>query len=117
MARKVTTKTKETVTKENKLDPVNVKADPVKAAPAKSDTMKKTPAKKPAAKKEMKVRSYVEYMGKQVEEKDMIAAVKKAWTRSGRKVGDIKEMDLYIKPEESAIYYVINGTNTGSVAF
>ena len=59
----------------------------------------------------------VEYYGKQVEEKDIIARVKKAWTRSGKKVGDIKEMDLYIKPEENAVYYVINGTETGAVEF
>ena len=43
--------------------------------------------------------------------------VKKAWTKSGKKVGDIKEMDLYIKPEENAVYYVINGTETGAVEF
>ena len=59
----------------------------------------------------------IEYYGKQVEEKDIIARVKKAWTRSGKKVGDIKEMDLYIKPEENAVYYVINGTETGAVEF
>ena len=52
-----------------------------------------------------------------IEEKDIIARVKKAWTRSGKKVGDIKEMDLYIKPEENAVYYVINGTETGAVEF
>ena len=51
------------------------------------------------------------------EEKDIIANVKKAWTKSGNKVGDIKTMELYIKPEESAVYYVINGTVTGSVEF
>ena len=55
--------------------------------------------------------------GKQVEEKEIIARVKKAWTSSGNKIGDIKTMDLYIKPEESAVYYVINGTSTGAVAF
>ena len=69
-------------------------------------------------KKEAKQRkAFVEYYGKQVEEKDIIARVKKAWTRSGKKVGDIKEMDLYIKPEENAVYYVINGTETGAVEF
>lgn len=77
----------------------------------------KTTAKKTVAKKEMKVKAVVEYYGKQVEEKDMIASVKKAWTKSGRKVGDIKSMELYIKPEEAAVYYVINGTDTGAVAF
>ena len=30
---------------------------------------------------------------------------------------DLKEMDLYIKPEENAVYYVINGTETGAVEF
>ena len=64
-----------------------------------------------------KIKAFVEYYGKQVEEKDIIARVKKAWTRSGKKVGDIKEMDLYIKPEENAVYYVINGTETGAVEF
>lgn len=51
-----------------------------------------------------------------MEEKEIIARVK-AWTSSGNKIGDIKTMDLYIKPEESAVYYVINGTSTGAVAF
>ena len=31
--------------------------------------------------------------------------------------GYIKEMDLYIKPEENAVYYVINGSETGAVEF
>lgn len=73
--------------------------------------------KKAAPKKEMKTTLIVEHQGKQVEEKDMIAAVKKAWTKSGRKIGDIKTMTLYVKPEEAAVYYVINTTETGSVAF
>ena len=94
-----------------------VKAEPEKKAPVRKTAAKKTAAKKPAVKKEMKVNTVVEYYGKQVEEKDMVAAVKKAWTKSGRKVGDIWTMELYIKPEEGAVYYVINGTDTGAVAF
>jgi len=88
------------------------KKEEVKKAP-----VKKTPVKKAAAKKEVKVKAVVEYYGKQVDEKDIIANVKKAWTKSGRKVGDIKTIDLYIKPEEGAVYYVINGSDTGAVAF
>ena len=72
---------------------------------------------KAAPVKEMKTTLIVEHQGKQVEDKDMIAAVKKAWTKSGRKIGDIKTMTLYVKPEEAAVYYVINTTETGSVAF
>lgn len=87
-----------------------------KPAAEKKPSVKKT-VKAASAKKEMKVKTVVEYSGRQVDEKDIIANVKKAWTKSGRKVGDIKSVDLYIKPEESAVYYVINKTETGAVAF
>lgn len=65
----------------------------------------------------MKSNIFVEYCGMQLEDKAIIAAVKKAWTDAGHKVGDIKTMDLYIKPEEAAVYYVINQTATGKIAF
>lgn len=78
---------------------------------------KKKAVKKAAPKKEMKTSVVVEYKGKQVEEKEMIAAVKKAWTKSGRRIGEIKTMTLYVKPEENAVYYVINGIDTGAVPF
>lgn len=128
---------------ESKLNAMKAKAAPVvekvaeKAAPAVEKVVEKTaPAvekaaekvveetkeaakkvRKTAPKKEMKTTLIVEHQGKQVEDKDMIAAVKKAWTKSGRKIGDIKTMTLYVKPEEAAVYYVINTTETGSVAF
>ena len=87
---------------------------PEKKAPAKKAA---TTAKKTTTKKEIKVSTYVQCYGKQVEEKEIIASVKKSWTKSGKKVGDIKTMELYIKPEENAVYYVINGTETGAVEF
>lgn len=65
----------------------------------------------------MKVKTVIEYYGKQVDEKDIIASVKKVWTKKGNKIGDIKTMELYIKPEEAAVYFVINGTESGAVAF
>ena len=128
---------------ESKLNAMKAKAAPVvekvaeKAAPVVEKVVEKTaPAvekaaekvveetkeaakkvRKAAPKKEMKTTLIVEHQGKQVEDKDMIAAVKKAWTKSGRKIGDIKTMTLYVKPEEAAVYYVNNTTETGSVAF
>lgn len=60
---------------------------------------------------------YVEYHGKQVEDKAIVVAVKKAWTDNGHKVGEIKSMELYIKPEEDSVYYVINETESGKIAF
>ena len=117
-----TTKKAETVKAVAATEPKKIEKEPVKKTAAKKTTTKKTTAKKTTArkttaKKEIKVSAFVEYFGKQVEEKDMIARVKKAWTSSGKKIGDIKTMELYIKPEESAVYYVINGTETGAVAF
>ncbi len=64
-----------------------------------------------------KTSMFVEYQGKQVEDKAIIAAVKKAWTDAGNKVGDIKTMEFYIKPEEDSVYYVINGTERGNIGF
>jgi hypothetical protein len=63
----------------------------------------------------MKMRTFVEYSGKQVEEKEIIANIKKVWVEAGNKVGDIKTLDLYIKPEEDAVYYVINDTESDKV--
>ena len=60
---------------------------------------------------------FVQYNGKQVEEKDIVASVKKAWTEAGNKVGDIRTMDIYVKLEDDAVYYVINKTESGKVEF
>jgi len=88
-----------------------------KAPVEKIEEKKAVPKKRAAVKKDIKINAIVEYHGKQVEEKTIIAAVKKAWTKSGNKVGDIKTMNLYIKPEEGSVYYVINGSETGKVKF
>lgn len=77
----------------------------------------KAAKKATAPKKDMKTSLFVEYYGKQVSDKDIVASVKKAWTKSGHKIGEIKTMDLYVKPEEDAVYYVINKTAAGKVAF
>ena len=74
-------------------------------------------AKKAATKKDIKTTLFVEYYGKQVEDKELIASVKKAWTKAGNKISDIKSMELYVKPEDAAVYYVINKTESGKVEF
>ena len=54
-------------------------------------------------------------MAKGKESQKLIANNKKVWVEAGNKVGDIKTLDLYIKPEEEAVFYVINETESGSV--
>lgn len=85
-----------------------VKAEAKKAEEPKKETAKKAPAKRTAA-KDIKTSVVVQFAGKEVTEKDLIAAVKKAYTKKGNKVGDIKTIEIYVKPEESAAYYVVNG--------
>ena len=83
------------------------KAEEKKAEEPKKET-KKAPAKRAAA-KDIKTSVVVQFAGKEVTEKELIAAVKKAYTKQGNKVGDIKTIEIYVKPEENAAYYVVNG--------
>ena len=69
---------------------------PAKKTTAKKTTTKKTTAKKSTAKKEIKVSAFVEYYGKQVEEKEIIARVKKACIRSRRNLRLTKCSDLTV---------------------
>ena len=93
------------------------KKETAKKATTKKETVKKeTTVKKTASKKEIKVNAIVEHYGRQISEQDIIANVKRAWTNSGKNEKDIKSIELYIKPEENAVYYVVNETETGAVA-
>lgn len=101
-----------------KAAPVKSAADktaPVKTAARTTKPAARSTAKKSAAKKEIKVSTTIQYYGNEVAEKDIVANVKKAWRGPGRKVADIKTMELYIKPEDYSVYYVINGVDTGSI--
>lgn len=63
----------------------------------------------------MKANLYVEFQGKKVETKEVLAAAKKVWVEAGNKVKDLETVDLYIKPEENAAYYVFNETESGKI--
>ncbi len=39
----------------------------------------------------------------------------KVLEKSGKASKDIKNLEIYVKPEEGMAYYVINGTETGDV--
>ena len=42
--------------------------------------------------------------------------MKKIWTEEmGKKEKDLKDVKIYIKPEEYKAYYVINGDITGAI--
>ena len=104
----VSNSTVEVKAAETKTVKAEAKAEAKKAEEPKKETAKKTPAKRTTA-KDIKTSVVVQFAGKEVTEKDLIAAVKKAYTKKGNNVGDIKTIEIYVKPEESAAYYVVNG--------
>ena len=53
-------------------------------------------------------------MGKEILDKDLVDKVKEIWTKDmGNKVKDLIDLKIYVKTEENAAYYVINGDVTG----
>ena len=88
-----------------------------KKAPAKKTAAKKTAAKKaPAKKAELKTEMYLQFYGKEYSDKEILQKVKEIWTKVLKnKVGDMKDVKIYLKPEESKAYYVVNGDTTGEV--
>lgn len=94
------------------------KAPAAKKATAKKAPAKKAPAKRTAAKKEaVKAIVNLQFSGKSYTEDDLIKIAKDVWKYDlGNKSADFKSVELYVKPEESRAYYVINGETTGSFA-
>lgn len=78
----------------------------------------KKPAKKPAArKKTVKANVNVQFAGKEYTTEKLVEIAKDVWQYDlGNDVADFKSVELYVKPEESSVYYVINEEVTGSFA-
>ncbi len=130
--------TKKTDAAENNTTKVEVKeaetktATPVKEvakkeekeAPAKSATKKTTKksAKKgakrgPKPASERTVELYVQYGEKEVTYTDLVTRVKDMWKEQGKRETSLKSLNIYVKPEESKAYYVINEKITGELDF
>ena len=97
-----------------------VKAEPAKAEAPKAEA-KKAPAKrgpKPkteAKKKEAVQNVYVQFAGKEISTTALTELVTEKWMALGHRASSIKSLDLYVKPEDSAAYYVINGKESGKI--
>ena len=112
---------KETVAKA--VEAVQGKEEAVKAAPAKAEKapVKKAAPKKAAAKTakaekaEVSQNVYIQFAGKEILVSGLQEQVKNAWVEQGHRAASVKSVDLYVKPEEHAAYYVINGKETGRI--
>lgn len=94
----------------------------VKEEPAKKTAAKKEPAKKTAGKKAVKAEKaevsrqvYVQFAGKEVSTAALTELVTEKWVALGHRASSIKSMEVYVKPEDMAAYYVINGKETGKL--
>ena len=109
------------------------KAEPAKTAPVKEAGKEdKAPAKKAAAPKKAAAKTtttktaktvkeaasqnvYIQFAGKEVKTEELVEQVKALWTAQGHRVSSIKSLEVYVKPEDAAAYYVINGKENGKI--
>ncbi len=120
---KVETKVAETKTA-TPVKEVAKKDEVKKEVPAKKETkktVKKTTKKgakrgpKPAS--ERTVELYVQYGEKEVTYTDLVTRIKDMWKADGKRETSLKSLNIYVKPEESKAYYVINDDITGELDF
>lgn len=94
-----------------------VKKEAVKKEVAKKEVAKKAPAKKaPAKKAEVKTEVQLQFAGKTYTQDDLVKIAKDVWKYDlKQKASDLTTIELYVKPEENLVYYVMND-QTGSFA-
>ena len=115
-------KTKEvaekTVKSASKTAKTTVKEAAKKAEAASSEAKKAvTATASKISKKEIKETVYLQYYGKEIDKDDVMKKVKEVWTKEmKKKIGDMRTVALYLKPEDNQAYFVINGEVTGSVS-
>lgn len=66
-------------------------------------------------KKEIRTEVLIQFSGLESNLADAYQRVKDAYVASGNSLDSIKEIKLYIKPQDFTAYYVINGDYTGKV--
>ncbi|MDE6388157.1 MAG: DNA-binding protein [Lachnospiraceae bacterium] len=108
----VKAETKKTVKKTTAKKTPAKKEAAAKKTTAKKETVKKeAPAKKAAVKETV----HLQFAGRSYTTEDLVKIAKDVWKYDlNQKVGDFKSVELYVKPEENVVYYVINGDVTGS---
>lgn len=101
-------------------EPVAEKKEPAAAETKKAVKTTKTTkstktTSKKAVKEEMKPEVFIQYQGKEAIVADAIEKAKAEFVADGHRVSSIKSLQIYLKPEEYAAYYVINQKFAGRV--
>ena len=58
----------------------------------------------------------MQYQNLEADLNTVIENVKNTYIAEGHRVSSIKELQVYVKPEDRCAYYVINGNNAGKVS-
>lgn len=114
---KTTTKSKVAAKKDVATDKVAEKKTTKKATTTKKAAAKKTAGKKTTTKKVPKA-VFVEYCGAQtkIDVESYEEKVKEIWLNDWKRLArDLKQIDIYIKPEDGKVYFVVNGTEHGAI--
>lgn len=131
---KAAEKTAEVKSDEEKTTAVKLEEPAKKTAAKKTTTRKTTAAKKTTTKAAAKTTAtkttrktaakkaepvtevYVQYWGKEIHTSEVADRIKKIWTEDmGKKASELKDLKIYIKPEDNGAHYVINGDVTGFI--
>lgn len=94
---------------------VEKKATEAKKAAAEKKTTGR--GRKPAAAKKAELKSelHLQFGGNSYTQDELVKIAKDVWKYDlKQKVGDLASIELYVKPEEHAVYYVMNKDFTGS---
>lgn len=57
----------------------------------------------------------VQACGVEISKAEIITKIKDIWVADGNKVKDLKNLVMYVKPEERKVYYVINDDVNGEI--
>ena len=110
------TTAKKTAAKKTTVKKAETTAEPKKRGrkPAAKTAAKKTTAAATEKKSTVKPNVVLQYGEKSVTFDTLLQNARNVWQYDmGRKTSEIKELNLYVKPEEDRVYFVVNNTETG----
>lgn len=87
---------------------------PVEEVPKATKAAAKKAAPKATAKKAVESVLHVQYAGRSYSQEDLLKIARDVWKYDlKRKVGELESVEMYVKPEENKVYYVMNGEVSG----
>ena len=97
-------------------------AKATKAVAKTAEAVKKETAKKATARKatttKKKTNVFIQYNYQEIAEEVLVQRIIDKWVEeTGNKESSIKSFDVYIKPEDNAAYYVVNGQGSSIALF